>query len=147
MLRAQTKQMPQLLLWGTINPEGESEAHRGVYLRQHDIDSICSSAALIGKPVLIEHEGQAVGSVVSAWKFNNRLDCVLSVNDETLEGMFAQQFIKSGRCGELSLSYNIHMQHSADGKILGGEKEVVEVSLVKKGARHQCLIRGFKQEK
>ena len=35
------------------------------------------------------------------------------------------------------------MQHSAEGKILGGEKEMMEVSLVKKGARHQCNIHGY----
>jgi hypothetical protein len=135
--------MPELLLWGTINPDGEQDAHEGVYLRKRDIDTICASESLIGKPVLIEHEGQVVGKVLSAWKHNDRLDCVLHVDDQSLEGMFAQNFVKSGRCGELSLSYNIMMQHSADGKLTGGEKEMMEVSLVKKGARHQCFIHGY----
>jgi hypothetical protein len=135
--------MPELLLWGTINPTGEENSHEGVYLRRCDIDSICESGALVGKPVLIEHEGQVVGNVISAWKHDDRLDCVLRVDDRSIEGMFAQQFVQSGKAGELSLSYNITMQHSADGKLLGGDKEVMEVSLVKKGARHQCLVRGF----
>ncbi len=37
---------------------------------------------------------------------------------------------------------HIEMQHS-EGQIKGGNKEVVEISIVQKGARHECDIRGF----
>lgn len=131
--------------WGTVNPSGEPDSHRGVLLRERDIEDIAASGALIGKPVKIEHMGDNVGEVVSAWRHGNRLDCVLRIDRSNIEGVFAQSFVKSGLCGELSLGYNISMRHSADGGVEGGLKEVLEVSLVKKGARHECFIRGFTQ--
>lgn len=130
-----------MLIWGTVNPDGEDESHTGVLLRQRDVDSIAESGSLIGKPVHIEHKGGEVGRVISAWKHGNRLDCVLQI-DNNVEGLFAQNFVSGGRCRELSLGYVIDMQQS-DGQIKGGSKRVVEVSLVKKGARHECDIRGF----
>jgi hypothetical protein len=43
----------------------------------------------------------------------------------------------------LSLSYSVTMQNSADGSITGGGKDMIEISIVKSGARNDCLIRGF----
>lgn len=133
-----------MLLWGTVNPDGESNAHTGVLLRQQDIADIAATASLVGKPVKLEHKGDAVGRVVSAWQNNNRLDCILRI-DNNIPGLFAQNFVTSGRCKELSLGYTIQMQHS-DGQLRGGTKTVHEVSLVKKGARHECNIRGFAKD-
>jgi hypothetical protein len=130
-----------MLVWGTVNPEGEHDSHAGVLLRQKDIDDIASHGSLLGKPVKLEHKGAEIGQVKSVWKHNNRLDCVLQIHDN-VEGLFAQDFIQSGRCKELSLGYIIDMKHSK-GEITGGKKQVVEVSIVKKGARHECEIRGF----
>ena len=132
-----------MLLWGTVNPDGEADTHTGVLLRQRDIQDLASGGSMIGKPVKIEHTGEAVGKVVSAWQCGSHLECVLQVNRDNIEGMFAQDFIKTGRCSELSLGYNITMQHSADGQLEAGTKEVLEVSIVKKGARHDCKIHGF----
>jgi len=130
-----------MLIWGTVNPDGEQNDHVGVYLRQKDIDDIARTNALVGKPVKIEHKGGDVGHIVSAWKHGNRLDCVMQINNN-VEGLFAQKFIEGGKCRELSLGYQIDMQNSA-GVMNGGTKHVVEVSLVKNGARHECDIRGF----
>lgn len=130
-----------MLIWGTVNPDGEENNHSGVLLRQKDIDEIASTNSLVGKPVKLEHQGQDVGSVLSAWKHGNRLDCVLKINND-IEGLFTQNFVKNGKCKELSLGYIIDMKHS-NGQIEGGTKKVMEVSIVKKGARHECEIRGF----
>lgn len=130
-----------MLIWGTVNPDGEDESHTGVLLRQNDIDQIANLGSLTGKPVKIEHKGNDVGRVVSAWKHGNRLDCVLEI-DNNVEGLFAQDFVQKGKCRELSLGYIIDMKHS-DGQIKGGSKKVMEVSIVKKGARHECNIRGW----
>lgn len=130
-----------MLLWGTVNPDGEDNSHTGVLLRQKDVDDIANLGSLIGKPVKLEHKGSNIGTVLSAWKHNNRLDCVLKI-DNNVEGLFAQDFIQKGRCKELSLGYIIDMKHS-NGAIHGGSKQVQEVSIVKKGARHECDIRGF----
>jgi len=130
-----------MYIWGTVNPDGEDNEHTGVLLRQKDIDEIAKSQALVGKPVKLEHKGADVGRVMSAWKHNNRLDCILEINNN-VEGLFAQNFVENGKCKELSLGYLIDMRHS-QGQINGGSKTVMEVSLVKKGARHECEIRGF----
>ena len=130
-----------MLLWGTVNPDGEDNEHTGVLLRHKDIEEIAQGASLVGKPVKLEHKGDPVGHVVSAWQHGNRLDCVLQI-DNNVSGLFAQNFVSSGRCRELSLGYTIEMQHS-EGQIKGGRKKVMEISIVKKGARHECDIRGF----
>ena len=36
--------------------------------------------------------------------------------------------------------------HIADGLLKGGTKTVHEISIVKKGARHECNIRGFAKQ-
>lgn len=130
-----------MLVWGTVNPEGEADTHTGVLLRQKDVDDIANHGSLVGKPVKLEHKGGDVGRVVSAWKHGNRLDCVLEISNN-VEGLFAQNFVERGKCRELSLGYVIDMKHS-NGQIHGGSKRVMEVSIVQKGARHECDIRGF----
>jgi hypothetical protein len=131
-----------MLVFGTANPEGEDDAHRGVYLRRCDIETLIRTNALHGKPVKIEHTGCPVGHIVSAWKNGNKLDCVLKINDDSIDSMFAQEFIKNRMCPELSLSYAVTMQNSADG-LTGGKKDFIEVSLVRSGARKDCHIHGF----
>jgi hypothetical protein len=132
-----------MLVFGTCNPAGESTSHTGVYLRKDDISSLVKSGALIDKPVHIEHMGKSVGKVVSAWEHGERLDCVFRIDDNSIDSIFAQEFVKSRKCPELSLSYSVTMQNSADGSITGGGKDMIEISIVKSGARNDCLIRGF----
>jgi hypothetical protein len=132
-----------MLVFGTCNPAGESDSHRGVYLRNKDISSLVSSGALLNLPVKIEHSGQSVGRVVSAWQHGERLDCVLKLDNNSIDSVFAQEFVRSKKCPELSLSYSVTMQHSADGGVSGGGKDMIEVSLVRMGARNDCKIHGF----
>lgn len=132
-----------MLVWGTINPDGENDAHTGVLLRERDIDDMSQTNALVGKPVKIEHEGPNVGRVVHAWKHDKRLDCILELDKDTAQSLFARSFVRGGHTRELSLGYTVTMRQSANGQILGGNKEVLEVSLVRKGARHNCHVRGF----
>jgi hypothetical protein len=132
-----------MLVWGTVNPDGEKNTHTGVLLRERDITDLAESNALVGKPIKLEHQGPDLGRIIHAWKHGSRLDCVMQIDKHTAESLFAQSFIRLGRTPELSLGYSITMQQSADGRILGGAKEVLEVSLVRKGARHDCHVRGF----
>lgn len=134
-----------MLVYGTCNPAGESEAHAGVYLRSSDISGLVQSGALLGLPVKIEHTGVSVGRVVSAWEHANRLDCVFRIDEHSIDSIFAQEFVKSRQCPELSLSYSVVMQHSKDGLLSGSRKEPIEVSIVKRGARNDCKIHGFHQ--
>lgn len=132
-----------MLVYGTCNPAGESDAHTGVYLRKSDISRLVQSGSLVDLPVKIEHTGVAVGRVISAWQHADRLDCVFRINDDSIDSIFAQEFVKNRKCQELSLSYNVTMQHSADGVLSGGGKEMIEVSIVRHGARNDCKIHGF----
>ena len=132
-----------MLVYGTCNPAGESDAHTGVYLRKADIARLVQSGALLELPVKIEHSGTPVGRVVSAWEHADRLDCVFRIDDNSIDSIFAQEFVKNRKCSELSLSYNVTMQHSQDGVLSGGGKELIEVSIVRHGARNDCKIYGF----
>ena len=135
-----------MYVYGTVNPVGENETHQGVYLTKNDIDHIVSTKQMYEKPVLLEHKGEPIGKVVSAWKTQDRLDCVFEIND-SVSGLFAQYFVQHGKTPELSLGYSVEVEHSADGGIKAGAKKVMEVSIVKKGARENCLIRGISERK
>lgn len=130
-----------MYVYGTVNPVGENNGHKGIYLREQDIDDIVNSKQMYNKPILLEHKGDAVGRVISAWKNNNRLDCVFEINNSVC-GLFAQHFVENKQATELSLGYSVEISNS-DNEIKGGTKKVVEVSIVRKGARENCLIRGF----
>ncbi len=71
------------------------------------------------------------------------MDLVLEIDPSTLNGRFGEEFVKSGMCKDLSLGYNVQMSRSANGKLFAGNKKVVEISLVRKGARENCHIRGW----
>ena len=132
-----------MLVYGTCNPAGESDTHTGVYLKKSDISRLVQSGALLELPVKIEHTGVAVGKVISAWEHAERLDCVFRIDDNSIDSIFAQEFVKNRKCPELSLSYNVTMQHSEEGVLSGGKKELIEVSIVRHGARNDCNIHGF----
>jgi hypothetical protein len=131
-----------MLVYGTANPEGEEDAFMGVYLKRSDITEFVKNNSLVNLPLKIEHTEQTVGTVISAWQHNNRLDCVIRINDDNIDGVFAKEFVKNGLCPELSLSYSVTMQHSKDG-LTGDKKELLELSLVKRGARDGCRIYGY----
>ena len=88
-----------MLVVGTASP-AESDSHTGVYLRNQEISRLVQSGALIDLPVKIEHTGTPVGKIVSAWQHEDRLDCVFRINDDSIESLFAQEFVKSKRCPE-----------------------------------------------
>jgi len=111
-------------------------------LRKNDISSLVQTGALLELPVKIEHMGTPVGRIVSAWEHGDRLDCVFRLNDDSIDSIAAQEFVKNRRCPELSLSYSVTMQHSKDGLLSGAGKEMIEVSLVRNGARENCHIYG-----
>ncbi len=131
-----------MLVYGCCNPAGERDEHRGVYLRQQDIREIVSSGSLVKRPVHIEHCGKPVGEVISAWQNGEQLDCILKLNSDSIDGIFAQEFVRQKKCPERSMSYSVVMENSVSG-LSGGRKEMLEISIVKVGARPQCNIVGF----
>jgi len=139
--------MPTTLIWGTANPKGMGPDYNGIYLTSFDIQKMVeqvNEAKLEGReiPVLIEHKGTEVGKVVSAWEHNETLQCMLEIEEKTLEGALGSEFVKTGLCKDLSLGYALNMAHSKTGG-KANVKKLKEISIVKKGARKNCHIHGM----
>jgi hypothetical protein len=130
-----------MLVWGTANPTGEcNETYHGVYLKHRDIDAFVHE--MCNKPVKVEHTGNAVGRVVHAWKNKeNGLDCIMEIDERSMDGSIISSLVHNKCAKELSLGYRVRMNMSASEACL--EKEVVEVSIVKRGLRPDCKIHGF----
>ena len=132
-----------MFIWGTANPTGEAnESYNGLYLRDRDIDSFIHE--MPGKPVKVEHCGPSVGTVVHAWKNGAKgLDCILQIDRTgSLDGSVIASLVNDRCARELSLGYRVRMDMS-DTSSTHLEKEVVEVSIVKRGMRPDCRIHAF----
>lgn len=131
-----------MLIYGVANPAGEHGNYNGLYLKDAEIDEMVKKGTLRNKPVKIEHRGVNIGSIVSAFKDDKKqLVCVIEINDNELEGAIAQEWIKDNTIKELSLGYTVDIDKK-DDRLKAMGKNVVEVSLVKKGARENCHIYG-----
>lgn len=137
-----------MYVWGTANPTGEAdESYRGLYLRHRDIDAFIQE--MPGKPVKVEHAGPCVGTVVHAWRNRSSgLDCILEINRrDTVDGSVIASLINDRCARELSLGYRVRMDMSGAKEDGTGtahlEKEIVEVSIVKKGMRPDCHIHAY----
>jgi hypothetical protein len=134
-----------MIVWGTANPEGEAAGYDGMYFTSGEINDMVLDRTLVGIPVKIEHKGEQVGHIVSAWQHGGRLDLLLDI-DETSPSMataVASSFVMGNVCKDLSLGYTVGVEQSADGGISAGKKKVSEVSIVKRGARESCHIHAF----
>ncbi len=74
-----------------------------------------------------------------------RLNCVMRIEDDTVEGAIAAGLVKDGIARELSLGYSVDVAHS-ENKLQAGAKNVLEVSLVRKGARDACFVTAYEEE-
>ena len=142
--------MQSTLIWGTANPQGVPDED-GIFLNAKDINYLiqqinvnCAQGTPI--PVHIEHKGKAVGKVISAWEHSGKLECVLQIDENVFEGALGSQFVRSGICRDLSMGYMASLENSEKGMRVSS-KHLKEISLVKKGARHNCHIHGVTQSK
>ncbi len=133
-----------MLIHGTCNPCGESNDYDGVYLTANDIDHIVQSNALVDAPVLLEHESAPVGRVKTAWKYNDQLDVLVEIEKTEFLGHVAESFVAANILKDFSLGYKLELSRAAGGdKVHVGAKKIVELSLVKSGARPNCQIKNF----
>lgn len=136
-----------MLIWGTANPTGEcNDTYHGVYLQHRDIDAFVHE--ICNKPVKVEHVGDPVGRVVHAWKNDQRgLDCIMEVDEKSLNGAIISSLVNHQCARELSLGYRVRLNMSGTNQPCSEkvclEKEVIEVSIVKRGMRPDCKIHGF----
>jgi len=132
-----------MLLLGTCNPAGEGATYNGLYYKQDELQSMVRDGLINGVPVKMEHTGSAIGHVVSSFiDSQDALQCVMEVDESTVEGSIASGFVRDGIAADLSLGYTVDVQHS-DNRLRAGEKNLLEISLVRKGARSGCHISAY----
>ena len=135
-----------MLVMGVCNPAGESPAYNGLYFTDTELRELASDGRLRHVPVKAEHRGEQLGTVVSSFvDAAGRLNCVMRIADDTVEGAIAAGLVKDGIARELSLGYSVDVAHS-DNKLRAGAKKVLEISLVRKGARDACFVTAFEEE-
>ena len=136
-----------MLVLGTCNPRGEGATYNGLYLRQAELEDMVATRAMVDVPVKTEHSGASVGRVVSAFvDTSGALQCVMELDESSVVGSLAGGFVRDQVAAELSLGYVVDVQHSSDGRgkrLQAGAKKVLEVSLVRKGARDGCHITAY----
>ena len=134
-----------MLVLGVANPTGEGQNYNGLYFKHDELQQIADCKSFNGVPVKAEHRGNTLGKVVSSFLDDNGcLNCVLDIDESSLEGALAAGLVRDGIASELSLGYCVDVQHSEQGnKLEAGTKTIVEVSLVRKGARDACYVLAF----
>jgi hypothetical protein len=137
-----------MLVMGVCNPAGERAGYNGLYFTDSELRDLAGKGRLLQVPVKAEHRGQQLGSVVSSFvDAAGRLNCVMRIEDDTVEGAIAAGLVKDGIARELSLGYSVDVAHSQlEQKLRAGAKHVLEVSLVRKGAREACFVTAYEEE-
>ena len=137
-----------MLVMGIANPTGENDSYNGLYFTQNELNNLTQSHKLLNVPVKAEHKGDAVGHVVSSFVDDQgKLNCIMHINENEVEGAVCAGLVRDGIAAELSLGYQVDVQHSDKGeKLQAGEKHVLEVSLVRKGAREACYITAYEED-
>jgi len=134
-----------MLLVGTCNPAGEGSTYNGLYYKQEELEGMVASGLLRNIPVKQEHTGGEVGRVVSSFiDSEGALQCVMEVDDSTVEGSIAAGFVKDGIAADLSLGYTVDVQNS-DDRLRAGHKQILEISLVRRGARRGCHVTAYQE--
>jgi hypothetical protein len=130
-----------MLVWGTANPEGMENSYNGYFFKDSDLQQ--SLSTLTGTPVKIEHKSGKIGQVVSGWINQGKLDLLLDLDENIPEAAIISSFIRQGLCNELSLGYTVQMEASQTGEDIAKQKTIKEVSVVKRGARENCVIHAW----
>jgi len=134
-----------MLVMGVCNPAGEASNYNGLYFTDEELRQLVQGA-LRDVPVKAEHRGQELGRVVSSFvDCDGKLNCVMRISEDTVEGAIAAGLVKDGIARELSLGYSVDVEHTGQ-KLQAGTKRVLEVSLVRKGAREACYVTAFEEE-
>ena len=132
---------------GVCNPSGEDNSYNGLYLTKSELQHICDSGEFKNVPVLTEHGGASCGTVVSAFLDNTgQLNAIMEIDETQAIGAIAAGFVRDGINQELSLGYSVDVTHSNENGMkqkTAGTKKIMEVSLVKQGARDKCYVLAY----
>lgn len=136
-----------MLVMGICNPTGEDDAYNGLYLTQNELRNVVNNRSMLNLPVKTEHAGSTVGKVVSSFLDDaGRLQCVMHIETESLSADLVRGFIRKGIAADLSLGYTVDIRNH-DQKLKAAEKKILEVSLVRKGARNGCHIVAYEDDR
>jgi hypothetical protein len=131
---------------GICNPTGEDDTYNGLYLTRNELKNVVSSQSMMNLPVKTEHAGSTVGKVVSSCLDDQGLlQCVMKIETESLSADLVRGFIRKGIAADLSLGYTVDIKNH-DNKLKAAEKTILEVSLVRKGARNGCHIIAYEDD-
>ena len=72
---------------------------------------------------------------------------MMEIEGDQIEGGLGREFVERGICPELLLGYHVTMSKSPAGFLRATNKRVVELSIVRQGARDGCKIRAFTTSK
>lgn len=135
-----------MLVVGVCNPAGEADGYNGLYLTQVEMERVVRDGAMRDLPVMAEHSGSAIGSVISTFLDDRgQLNCVMQLETDSLPADLTREFIRKGIAADLSLGYTVDIQNR-DDKLHAAAKKIVEVSIVRKGAREGCHITAFERD-
>ena len=135
-----------MLLMGICNPTGEKDTYNGLYLTESELSRVVRDSKMRGIPVKTEHSGSEVGRVLTSFlDADGNLNCVMELGKTSLPACLAQGFVRDGLALDLSLGYTVDIQNT-DNNLQAMEKKIVEVSLVRKGARKGCHITAYQDE-
>jgi len=135
-----------MLVTGVCNPAGELNNYNGLYLTEAEIKRVVERGSMHNLPVMTEHSGSAVGRVISSFiDASGQLNCVMHIEEKSLSADLTREFIRKGIAADLSLGYTVDIRNHAD-KLHAAEKKIVEVSIVRKGARSGCHITAYEND-
>ena len=131
-----------MLVCGQVNPPPvSSENYSGVFFSEKD-DMAAKARALKGTPLRVEHNHQVhVGQVLNGWTDSRGAMWALAeIDTQHMKGAMTAAAVQGGQLGEFSLGYVTKMQRQAGGGVSVQDKRIIELSIVKKGAREGCRI-------
>ena len=132
-----------MLVMGICNPTGENDTYNGLNFTKNELWKLKDK--MRGVSVKTEHAGSVVGRVLSGFvDATGNLHCVMEIEQNSLPGALAQGFIRDGVASELSLGYTVDIKNNVHG-LKAMEKQLLEVSLVRKGARKGCHIVAYQE--
>jgi hypothetical protein len=135
-----------MLIMGVCNPKGEDDTYNGLYMTQTELREVVRDNKMRNVPVKTEHAGSEVGHVVTSFlDASGNLNCVMQLSTASIPGALAQGFVRDRLALDLSLGYTVDIQNT-DSKLQAKQKKIVEVSLVRKGARRGCHITAYQEE-
>jgi hypothetical protein len=136
----------EMLVSGVCNPAGEANGYNGLYLTQDEMRRVVERGSMHNLPVMAEHSGSAIGHVISSFiDTSGQLNCVMQIEENSLPADLTRDFIRKGIAADLSLGYIVDIRNHAN-KLHAADKKIVEVSIVRKGARNGCHITAYEND-